>query len=838
MEDLTGKQFGPYQIVAPLGEGGMAAVYKAYQPGMDRYVALKVLPHQLANNLQFAGRFEQEAKVLAKLQHPHILPVFDYGQADGYTYIVMPFIPSGDLTDLLQGQPLPLPQIRRIISQIGDALDYAHQAGLIHRDVKPSNVLLDERGNCLLTDFGIAKIVESSGKLTVTGGIIGTPAYMSPEQGAGEKLDNRSDIYALGIMLYEMAVGRVPYRAETPMAVIIKHMQDPLPMPRQVNPALPEAVERVILKSLAKQPTDRYTTAAEMVQALQVAIPETLTGQSVPVEAASTLSAGPADLTATSAAVKTTSPTKPSRPIWLWLGGAILALALLVGAGVILSSALSNQDEPVGQPTVVPTQLAGVIPTEPITATEPPQSTPTEAATAQPEVAATEPVEAGSAEPTAETPPFPEVTAEVSEITEVSPILYDDFDDSTYDGSFNSMLWLPNSDEGCEVKQEDGALVFTIPAQPQDTSCGLLVAVPETVSFAALGAIAANLQITHDLTGQAVNQGLILTAAEIPEWYTFCGLDVRPEGVQAYFEVAGQSVDISQGVAAAYDQWHTFRLEADPATLTLTCYVDGTMIGSVIPTDAKALRQAQIQRGLDSYRQAESSATVYADEVILDLGILASAAAGEPEPQLEVDSTVYDNFDDPAFDGNFNPTQWAFFSDTENGGQAVQAAGELELERYDQAAGAIGLEAVAYNQSLQAPTFFAADLMLTGPQNGHVYLAVGPEWLSKEYADCIFGHTDETGAIDCNYYYVNEDSLAYEMSDYPVEYNTWHTVKIEVDPTTMTFTFYIDDELIDTFTSARTKTIKNVNFTFNIGLWGESDEPLTGYVDNVRVGNP
>lgn len=158
MEDLTGKQLGPYQIVEALGEGGMAAVYKAYQPGMERYVALKVLPRQYASDPEFVGRFQQEARVLARLQHPHILPVFDFGEADGYTYIVMPFLQSGDLTDLLHDQPLPLPQLRRIIAQIGDALDYAHQRGLVHRDVKPNNVLLDERGNCLLSDFGITKL--------------------------------------------------------------------------------------------------------------------------------------------------------------------------------------------------------------------------------------------------------------------------------------------------------------------------------------------------------------------------------------------------------------------------------------------------------------------------------------------------------------------------------------------------------------------------------------------------------------------------------------------------------------------------------------------------------
>jgi len=272
MEDLTGKQLGPYQVVAPLGEGGMAAVYKAYQPSVDRYVALKVLPRYFASDPQFVGRFEQEAKVIAKFQHPHILPVFDFGEADGYTYIVMPFVEGGTLADFLKGQPLSPAQIERVISQVGDALAYAHARGVVHRDVKPSNILIDPGGNCLLTDFGVAKIVEGTAQFTRTGGIVGTPAYMAPEQIQGHELDGRSDLYSLGIVLYEMAAGRPPYRAETPPAIFVKHLHDPLPLPRTLNPALPEGIERVILKALAKNREARYPTAGDLVQAVRTAV--------------------------------------------------------------------------------------------------------------------------------------------------------------------------------------------------------------------------------------------------------------------------------------------------------------------------------------------------------------------------------------------------------------------------------------------------------------------------------------------------------------------------------------------------------------------------------------
>jgi predicted Ser/Thr protein kinase len=272
MFDLIGKTIGPYRVIEQVGVGGMATVYKAYQPSMDRYVAIKILPHYLSQDPEFVKRFQREARAIARLEHAHILPVHDYGEYEGIAYIVMRYVEAGTLKDRMAQGQLPLDEIDRLIEQIGGALDYAHRLGVIHRDIKPGNVLLDTQGDTYLSDFGLARMMEATQQLTASGVGVGTPAYMSPEQGQGVKVDHRSDIYSLGVILYEMVTGRVPYEAETPMAVVIKHITDPLPLPRTVKPDVPEPIERVILRALAKDPAHRYQTAGEFVQALAVAV--------------------------------------------------------------------------------------------------------------------------------------------------------------------------------------------------------------------------------------------------------------------------------------------------------------------------------------------------------------------------------------------------------------------------------------------------------------------------------------------------------------------------------------------------------------------------------------
>ncbi|HKG55030.1 MAG TPA: serine/threonine-protein kinase, partial [Anaerolineales bacterium] len=285
MDNLqSGQMLGPYRIITQIGKGGMANVYKAYQASVDRYVAIKVLPSQLAESQEFATRFHQEARIIAKLEHPHILPVFDYGETDGVAYFVMRYLEAGTLRDKMEaGRPLPMKDIDRIFTQLAEALSYAHSFGIIHRDLKPANALIDSHGNIFLTDFGIAKLLESaSPRLTQTDAIMGTPAYISPEQAQSQSVDQRADIYSLGIILYEMVTGRVPFLADTPLAVLFKHISDPLPLPSLVKPDIPPSIEQVILKALAKDPKDRFSTAEEFVAAWKHALEEAETARHAP----------------------------------------------------------------------------------------------------------------------------------------------------------------------------------------------------------------------------------------------------------------------------------------------------------------------------------------------------------------------------------------------------------------------------------------------------------------------------------------------------------------------------------------------------------------------------
>lgn len=263
-----GEAVGPYKITSYLGQGGMATIYRAKQLTLDRDVALKVIHPALKDDQSFILRFKREASIVAKLNHPNIVPVYDFGEFEGVSYIVMRFIEGHTLKDILSDQKLGTKQILDILRPVSDALAYAHSRGVLHRDVKPSNVLIDTEGNVYLADFGLARIAHSGESTLSQEMIIGSPQYISPEQGKGEQADERSDIYSLAVVVYEMFTGRVPFAGDTPYTTILGHINDPLPLPRQYNPKMSPAVEQVIVKALAKDREKRFRTVREFIRAL------------------------------------------------------------------------------------------------------------------------------------------------------------------------------------------------------------------------------------------------------------------------------------------------------------------------------------------------------------------------------------------------------------------------------------------------------------------------------------------------------------------------------------------------------------------------------------------
>ena len=251
---LQGQTLGKYRVLDPLGRGGMARVYRAYHPQLDRYVAIKVLRSDLAEEEDFLERFRREARAVAALRHPNIVQVFDFDVQDDVYYMVMELM-EGDtlktrLNDYrLRGERMAWGEMVRVLLDVLDGLAYAHGEGMIHRDIKPANVLLTKRGQAVMADFGIAQIVGGI-RHTASGVLMGTLDYIAPEQGLEGQSDVRSDIYSLGIVLYEMLTQRTPFDADTPLAVLMKHLHDPLPLPRQIDPQIPEPFERVVLKAL------------------------------------------------------------------------------------------------------------------------------------------------------------------------------------------------------------------------------------------------------------------------------------------------------------------------------------------------------------------------------------------------------------------------------------------------------------------------------------------------------------------------------------------------------------------------------------------------------------
>lgn len=418
-----------YEIEELLGQGGMSSVYRAYDHNLRRTVAVKMIHPHLSTDPNFISRFEEEAASVAQLRNPNIIQVYDFASEDNTYYMVLEFVPGETLEDSLdrlqkQGRRMEIKDAARYVANICDALEYAHTRGLIHRDVKPANIMLDVQGQAILMDFGIAKIVGGK-QHTATGAVVGTALYMSPEVIKGEQVDKRADIYALGVTLFEILAGQPPFKADSAMTVLMMHVNDPIPDLKQLNQDIPDEMVAIVQKALAKDRNTRYQSAADLAQALRsFDSPISKPAQ----EGKTTIEAAPEDVGATiveeksdasaldgtlieepasmlqgkatqiedTPPVKTAdyeqshipsppgTPTSSGRgrkvdiPLPLMIGGGVVGLLILVGV-ILLGTGVFGVSSPTATPTTTPTTMVTPSPT-----VEVPTSTPTATATAEP----------------------------------------------------------------------------------------------------------------------------------------------------------------------------------------------------------------------------------------------------------------------------------------------------------------------------------------------------------------------------------------------------------------------------------------------------------------------
>jgi serine/threonine protein kinase len=342
------QKFGRYEIKAEIGRGGMATVYHAYDPRFEREVALKVLPREMLHDPQFRTRFEREAKTIAMLEHPAIVPVYDFGEEDGQPYFVMRFMTGGSLTERMKQGAMTIQEVAHLFKRLAPALDEAHAKGIIHRDLKPGNILFDQYGEPYISDFGIAKIAATQTNVTGSA-IVGTPAYMSPEQAQGEGIDGRSDIYGLGVILFELLSGQQPYHGDTPMSVVIKHITEPVPNILDIKPGLPPSTETIIAKAMAKDRDQRFPTVKTLAEALEAVAqgdtPDLENSNRTLIASSKTVIAkrpipepGPISTKGGQGSVSGPGTATPLKKpgLWIGLGAAVLFLCMALVAGVFL----------------------------------------------------------------------------------------------------------------------------------------------------------------------------------------------------------------------------------------------------------------------------------------------------------------------------------------------------------------------------------------------------------------------------------------------------------------------------------------------------------------------
>ncbi len=440
LDPLIGAELGSYQVIEAIGAGGMARIYKGVHTELNRFAAIKVVNWGLQEDPDFTDRFRREAQAIASLRHPNIVQIFDFGKYERGYFMAMEFIDGSDLAQLLRRHRhhhtlLPQPQVVRIIRDVAEALDYAHQHGVIHRDVKPSNIMLNREGQSILTDFGLVMLQSRQSQVTL-GSAFGTPHYVAPEQAISSAAAvPASDIYALGVILYELTTGQLPFDDESPLSVALKHVSELPPSPTQINPNLSPEIEEIILKAMSKQPVDRFSRAGELAAALAavwsgaetagpasrsigtpvlpVGVPPAAEVSNLTLPNVAAIAPPSSPIEAGQSGVATATAQKSSRSGWLLLAAVVLG-ALLGGSLLLFIDGWRASTSPTAPPdaaafappstvaTATPINIPTPTPLPTATASSTPPPSPTSTHTPSPTLTATP-------EPTA-TPPPPSAT--------------------------------------------------------------------------------------------------------------------------------------------------------------------------------------------------------------------------------------------------------------------------------------------------------------------------------------------------------------------------------------------------------------------------------------------
>ena len=712
--NLAGKTLGHYLILRFIGKGGMGIVYETFDPTLQRKLAIKILLPELLHNPGFVQRFKREAVTAASLKHCNIVTIHEVGEQDGLHYIAMECIEGLTLKEIIKTKGrLPLDVATSIVSQIADALTYAYEQGkVIHRDVKPDNVIVDQRGKVTLTDFGLAKALESETDVTsIHGGHVGTPRYMSPEHVKGEDLDQRSDIYSLGVVFYEMVTGRTPFQGKTTTSLLHAHVYEPPPPPRQFAPDLPKSVESVLLRALAKDPDSRFSTARDMAEALG------------------------------GGKVTESLPARGRVPV-VWIAGALIVLGLIGLAGLMLLRPGEEGGSKVAVLTAETVQgtLAGKV----------------ELTVVRPEATSTK-------KPTST--PNPTLTTTNTPVATSTP-------------------------------------------RPTDTPTATA-----SCTSTATHAPTATRTPTHTLTATDTPTHTP-TATNTP----------------------------SHTPTATDTPTYTPTATATP-TADLTATEEGinriiaTRLGATRSAEQTAAAVAVETKNRAETRAAEALATTAAarptsTDTPPSTPTWTRTPSATPSP-VPTDETLYDDFNDPQYDGGFDSQRWRVGS-----GSFMQQGGMLvvsnEVPSWQQPA---TLDAVKYQSfRIEQPMSFEAELMSFNNPKSHVALMVGTELASvgNWWTACTLGDGVEERPQPVCYLSSGRVHDIYMAEGVSVDRGTLHPFRIEVDSDDMRFTYFVDGRQIGSCAPDNSEELREASFWFSVGLSGE--ELASGYIDDVRIG--